>query len=177
LRSAIVAPATVTLPNPDPALPPIVVPVVATPVAALAPAGSPPLPVLPAAVPGAAPIPLYRPEVPTWSALPPAAAQLTLNALGTFHDRQGDQRLLNETGAFGAGWGRVYGKNVDQTWAGTVTPRLDGSLSGFQVGNDVYSSQTSNGQTQRTGFLSGIRVCRAMSMVSIKALKTSALAK
>ena len=41
-----------------------VVPVVATPVAALAPAGSPPLPVLPAAVPGASPIPLYRPEVP-----------------------------------------------------------------------------------------------------------------
>ncbi|MEO4015630.1 autotransporter outer membrane beta-barrel domain-containing protein, partial [Pseudomonas rossensis] len=155
LRSAVVAPATVTLPNPDPALPPIVVPVVATPVAALAPASSPPLPVLPAAVPGASPIPLYRPEVPTWSVLPPAAAQLTLNALGTFHDRQGDQRLLNETGAFGAGWGRVYGKNVDQTWAGTVTPRLDGSLSGFQVGNDVYSSQTSNGQTQRTGFFVG----------------------
>jgi outer membrane autotransporter protein len=155
LRSAVVAPATVTLPNPDPALPPIVVPVVATPVAALAPAGSPPLPVLPAAVPGASPIPLYRAEVPTWSVLPPAAAQLTLNALGTFHDRQGDQRLLNETGVFGAGWGRVYGKNVDQTWAGTVTPRLDGSLSGFQVGNDVYSSQTSNGQTQRTGFFVG----------------------
>ncbi|MHC8377386.1 autotransporter family protein [Pseudomonas sp. MDT1-16] len=155
LRSAVVAPATVTLPNPDPALPPIVVPVVASPVAALAPAGSPPLPVLPAAVPGASPIPLYRPEVPTWSVLPPAAAQLTLNALGTFHDRQGDQRLLNETGAFGAGWGRVYGKNVDQTWAGTVTPRLDGSLSGFQVGNDVYSSQTSNGQTQRIGFFVG----------------------
>ncbi|WP_309674500.1 autotransporter outer membrane beta-barrel domain-containing protein [Pseudomonas sp.] len=155
LRSAVVAPATVTLPNPDPALPPIVVPVVATPVAALAPVGSPPLPALPAAVPGASPIPLYRPEVPTWSVLPPAAAQLTLNALGTFHDRQGDQRLLNETGAFGAGWGRVYGKNVDQTWAGTVTPRLDGSLSGFQVGNDVYSSQNSNGQTQRTGFFVG----------------------
>lgn len=155
LRSAVVAPATVTLPNPDPALPPIVVPVVAMPVAALAPAGSPPLAVLPAAVPGASPIPLYRPEVPTWSVLPPAAAQLTLNALGTFHDRQGDQRLLNETGAFGAGWGRVYGKRVDQTWAGTVTPRLDGSLSGFQVGNDVYSSLTANGQTQRTGFFVG----------------------
>ena len=87
--------------------------------------------------------------------LPPAAAQLTLNALGTFHDRQGDQRLLSETGAFGAGWGRVYGKNLDQTWAGTVTPRLDGSLNGFQVGNDLYSSQTSGGQTQRVGFFVG----------------------
>ena len=155
LRSAVVAPQIMSVPNPDPTLPPILVPVVAAPVAAVAPAGSPPLPVLPAAVAGAAPIPLYRPEVPTWSVLPPAAAQLTLNALGTFHDRQGDQRLLTETGAFGAGWGRVYGKNLDQTWAGTVTPLLDASLSGFQVGNDLYSSLTPGGQTQRIGFFVG----------------------
>lgn len=122
LRSAVVAPQVISVPNPDPALPPILVPVVATPVAAAItpiasstgepgePAPNPALavlPVLPAAVPGAEPIPLYRPEVPTWSVLPPAAAQLTLNALGIFHDRQGDQRLLSETGAFGAGWGRV----------------------------------------------------------------------
>lgn len=170
LRSAVVAPQVISVPNPDPALPPILVPVVATPVAAaITPIASSPgipgepapnpaapaLPVLPAAVPGAEPIPLYRPEVPTWSVLPPAAAQLTLNALGTFHDRQGDQRLLSETGAFGAGWGRVYGKNLDQTWAGTVTPRLDGSLNGFQVGNDLYSLLTSGGQTQRLGFFVG----------------------
>ncbi|MBK5529587.1 autotransporter outer membrane beta-barrel domain-containing protein [Pseudomonas sp. TH06] len=164
LRSAVVAPQVVSVPNPDPTLPPILVPVVATPVAAAItpivatpgePAPAVSLPVLPAAVAGAAPIPLYRPEVPTWSVLPPAAAQLTLNALGTFHDRQGDQRLLSETGAFGAGWGRVYGKNLEQTWAGTVTPRLDGSLNGFQVGNDLYSAQTSGGQTQRVGFFVG----------------------
>ena len=125
--------------------------VVAGPIAA----PSPTLPALPVAVPGAAPIPLYRPEVPTWSVLPPAAAQLTLMALGTFHDRQGDQRLLTETGAFAAGWGRVYGKDLDQTWAGTVTPRLDGSIKGFQVGNDLSSSALSGGQTQRLGFFVG----------------------
>ena len=170
LRSAVVAPQVVSVPDPDPTQPPILVPVVATPVlAAITPlatsSGAPgtptpavisaTLPVLPAAMAGAAPIPLYRPEVPTWSVLPPAAAQLSLNALGTFHDRQGDQRLLTELGAFGAGWGRVYGKNLEQTWAGTVTPRLDGSLSGFQVGNDLYSSQTTGGQTQRVGFFVG----------------------
>ncbi|CAI8897212.1 MULTISPECIES: autotransporter family protein [Pseudomonas] len=125
--------------------------VVAGPIAA----PSPTLPVLPAAIPGAAPIPLYRPEVPTWSVLPPAAAQLTLMALGTFHDRQGDQHLLTENGAFGAGWGRVYGKDLEQTWAGTVTPRFDGSIKGFQVGNDLYSSPLSSGQTQRIGFFVG----------------------
>ncbi|ROM69961.1 autotransporter outer membrane beta-barrel domain-containing protein [Pseudomonas brassicacearum] len=125
--------------------------VVAGPLAA----PDPTLPPLPVPVPGAAPIPLYRPEVPTWSVLPPAAAQLTLMALGTFHDRQGDQRLLTETGAFGAGWGRVYGKDLDQTWAGTVTPRFDGSIKGFQVGNDLYGSTLSGGQTQRIGFFVG----------------------
>ncbi|WP_248914843.1 autotransporter outer membrane beta-barrel domain-containing protein [Pseudomonas moorei] len=149
LRSSVVAAPLVAEPNPDPALPPILVPLVATPVAA---AGSPPLPI---AQPGAAAIPLYRAEVPVWSVLPPAAAQLALTALGTFHDRQGDQRLLSETGAFGAGWGRVYGKDVDQTWGGTVTPRLDGSLDGFQVGNDLYSSLTSGGHAQRSGFFVG----------------------
>ncbi|UQI28640.1 autotransporter outer membrane beta-barrel domain-containing protein [Pseudomonas bijieensis] len=132
---------------------------VAAPIPTAPPApGAPPvptLPPLPTAVPGAAPIPLYRPEVPTWSVLPPAAAQLTLMALGTFHDRQGDQRLLTETGAFGAGWGRVYGKDLEQTWAGTVTPRFDGSIKGFQVGNDLYSSLLSGGQTQRIGFFVG----------------------
>jgi outer membrane autotransporter protein len=149
LRSSVVVPPLVLVANPDPTLPPILVPLVAAPVAA---AGTPPLPV---AQPGAAPVPLYRPEVPTWSVLPPAAAQLTLTALGTFHDRQGDQRLLSETGVFSAGWGRVYGKNFDQTWAGTVTPRLDGSLNGFQVGNDLFASQTAGGQTQRSGFFVG----------------------
>ena len=134
LRSAIVAPQDPGVSAPLPA------------------AGTP---LLPAAVAGAAPIVLYRPEVPVWSVLPPAAAQLTRAALGTFHDRQGEQRLLSEAGRFSAGWGRVYGKNFDQTWAGTVTPRLDGSLNGFQVGNDLFSSPTSAGQTQRTGMFVG----------------------
>jgi len=165
LRSSVVAPPVVAVANPDPALPPTLEPIVAVPVAApvvvaTGVQGSEGVvtleaPVLPAAVPGAKPIPLYREAVPAWSVVPPAAAQLTLTALGTFHDRQGDQRLLTETGALSAGWGRVYGKNLDQTWAGTVTPRLDGSLNGFQVGNDLFSSQLAGGQTQRSGFFIG----------------------
>ncbi|WP_223534002.1 autotransporter outer membrane beta-barrel domain-containing protein [Pseudomonas sp. GL-B-16] len=165
LRSSVVAPPVVAVTNPDPVLPPTLVPIVAVPVAAPvvvanAVQGAEAVvtveaPVLPAAVPGAAPIPLYREAVPTWSVMPPAAAQLSLTALGTFHDRQGDQRLLTQTGALSAGWGRVYGKNLEQTWAGTVTPRLDGSLNGFQVGNDLFSSELAGGQTQRSGFFIG----------------------
>jgi len=165
LRSSVVAPPLVAVANPDPALPPTLEPSVAVPVAAPVVVTSTVngaeevvtvvAPVLPAAVAGAAPIPLYREAVPTWAVVPPAAAQLSLTALGTFHDRQGDQRLLTETGALGAGWGRVYGKNLEQTWAGTVTPKLDGSLNGFQVGHDLFGSQLASGQTQRSGFFIG----------------------
>lgn len=162
LRSSVVAPPVVAVASPDPALPPTLVPIVAVPVAAPVVVATTAegvatveVPVLPTAVPGAAPIPLYREAVPTWSVVPPAAAQLGLTALGTFHDRQGDQRLLTQTGALSAGWGRVYGKNLEQTWAGTVTPRLDGSLNGFQVGNDLFGSELAGGQTQRSGFFIG----------------------
>jgi outer membrane autotransporter protein len=162
LRSSVVAPPVVAVANPDPALPPTLEPVVAVPVAApvvTAVGGdgvaTVEVPVLPAAVPGAAPIPLYREAVPTWSVVPPAAALLSLSALGTFHDRQGDQRLLTQTGTLSAGWGRAYGKNLEQTWAGTVTPKLNGSLNGFQVGNDLFASQLAGGQTQRSGFFIG----------------------
>ena len=110
---------------------------------------------MPVVLPGMRPIPLYRPEVPVWSALQPAANLLTLSALGTFHERQGEQRLLTEHGAFGAGWGRVYGKQLDQTWAGTVNPHLDGSLKGFQVGNDLYGTEAASGMSQRVGFFVG----------------------
>jgi outer membrane autotransporter protein len=139
----------VVVANPDPALPAILVPLVAAPVAALG------APALPTVAPGAAPVALYRAEVPVWSVIPPAAARLALDTLGTFHDRQGDQRLLTETGALAAGWGRVYGKHFEQSWHGTVTPKFDGSLTGYQVGNDLFGSLLDGGQTQRSGFFVG----------------------
>ncbi|MCX7079206.1 MAG: autotransporter outer membrane beta-barrel domain-containing protein [Pseudomonas sp.] len=110
---------------------------------------------LPTAVAGADPIPLYRLEVPVYSVVIPAAQVMTLQALGTFHDRQGEQSLLTETGAFPAGWGRFYGSNFQKSWSGTVTPSFDGSIQGFQIGHDLYASETSGGQIQRLGFFVG----------------------
>lgn len=123
--------------------------------AAVAPVAAIGTPALPAAVAGAAPIPLYRLEVPNYAVVPPAAAVLTLSALGTFHDRQGEQSLLTETGAVPAGWGRAYGNDFKQSWSGTVDPSLDASLTGFQVGNDLYASQTGGGHVQRVGLFVG----------------------
>lgn len=112
-------------------------------------------PPLPTATAGADPIPLYRLEVPVYSVVIPAAQVMTLHALGTFHDRQGEQSLLTETGAVPAGWARVYGSDFQKSWSGTVTPRFDGSLKGYQIGHDLYASQTSGGHIQRSGFFVG----------------------
>ncbi|WP_219060151.1 autotransporter outer membrane beta-barrel domain-containing protein [Pseudomonas sp. UMAB-08] len=146
LRSAVVA-----LPSPveQPVSPTTAQPAAVAPVAAI---GTPALPV---AIAGASPIPLYRLEVPNYAVVTPAAAVLTLAALGTFHDRQGEQSLLRETGAVPAGWGRVYGRDFKQSWAGTVAPGLDATLSGYQVGHDLYAMQTRDGHVQRLGVFIG----------------------
>ncbi|MFS2126961.1 autotransporter outer membrane beta-barrel domain-containing protein, partial [Pseudomonas sp. Pseusp97] len=113
--------------------------------------GTPPLP-----TPGAGEtIVLYRPEVPVYSAVPPAASLLVMNAIGTFHERQGEQSLLGETGALPAGWVRGMGQSLRQSWSGTVSPRFDGNLNGFQVGHDLFGLDMGNGYSQRAGLFLG----------------------
>ncbi|WP_137805509.1 autotransporter outer membrane beta-barrel domain-containing protein [Pseudomonas sp. G(2018)] len=164
LRSAVVAP---PLPGPitelpgveDPAvpLPGVEDPPVPLPGIIEDPGGAilPIIPELPTIEPGKPPIPLYRQEVAVYSALLPAVNQMVLAALGTFHERQGDQNQQHQDGALPAGWGRVYAGNSRQSIAGTVNPRLDGSGSGYQVGSDLYGWTTDDGQTQKVGVLVG----------------------
>jgi outer membrane autotransporter protein len=140
------------VPLPEPEHPPVPLPGVI-----LDPGGTilPTLPDLPETEPGKPPIPIYRPEVPVYSALLPAVKQMTLAALGTFHERQGDQNQQHQTGTMAAGWGRFYASNSRQTFAGTVNPRLDGSTTGYQVGSDLYGWTTADEQTQKIGFFVG----------------------
>ncbi|WP_434676749.1 autotransporter outer membrane beta-barrel domain-containing protein [Pseudomonas sp. D4-18] len=127
-------------PQPEP-----VQPAASLPVPAI---GTPPLP---AAAFGAEPVPLYRLEVPTYAVMQPAAAILTLASLGTFHERQGDQSLLTETGAAPAGWARLLGDEIRQRWSGTVSPKLDATVDGYQIGHDLYARRDDSGQLQRGG--------------------------
>lgn len=112
-------------------------------------------PAVPQATPGADPIPLYRLEVPVYSVIVPAAQMMALSALGTFHDRQGEQSLLTETGGVPAGWARLYGSDMRKTWSGTASPRFDGSSQGYQIGHDLYASTSDSGLLQRFGFFVG----------------------
>lgn len=108
-------------------------------------------PALPAPVQGAAPVPLYRQEVPNYSVVPPAVSVMLSTTLGTFHDRQGDQSLLDDTGVVPAGWARMLSNDLRQSWSGTVDPRLDASIRGYQVGHDLYAAQTAAGSNHRMG--------------------------
>ncbi|WP_342307745.1 autotransporter outer membrane beta-barrel domain-containing protein [Pseudomonas fluorescens] len=104
--------------------------------------------------PGITPIPIYRPEVPIYAALFPATQQVVQAMLSTFHERMGDQRP-QQVDASTAGWGRVYGNSGRQSFAGAVSPTLNSSVTGFQVGSDVYTHTHDNGQVQHAGFFVG----------------------
>ncbi|AZE55550.1 Outer membrane autotransporter barrel [Pseudomonas synxantha] len=100
-------------------------------------------------------IPIYRPEASLYASQFPAAQQIVRGMLGTYHERMGDQSRQQQTGTLPAGWGRVYGNSSRQSFTGTVSPNLDGSLTGFQAGTDVFAGSLDNGLLQRLGFFVG----------------------
>ena len=98
-------------PPSDPAVPDV-------PVAggALPGTGTPP-------TPGARPaegavVPLYRVETAAYAVVPPLLRETSLASLGTFHERQGEQRLLYNQGAFRTAWGRLVGQSSEIHWKG-----------------------------------------------------------
>jgi outer membrane autotransporter protein len=119
----------------------------------IAAAGSPPLPAPPP--PGSAPIPLYRPEVALYAAIPMVVRQIGIQQIDNFHDRQGDQSLLTETGALPAAWGRVWGGHSVSSQDGAANPEFDGSIFGAQVGHDLYSDGTASGHRNHYGLFVG----------------------
>ncbi|MBA1228788.1 autotransporter domain-containing protein [Pseudomonas viridiflava] len=150
-------PTVPTPPEPEPPVPPLE-PKPAPPTIAPAPQPAATLPVaaigtppLPQPVRGAAPIALYRQEVPNHVVVAPAAAILGLSSLGSFHERQGDQSLLTQKGRATAGWARVFGSDLRQRWSGTVSPSLDASLAGYQIGHDLFTWQPGADATHRIG--------------------------
>ncbi|WP_207001740.1 autotransporter family protein [Trinickia mobilis] len=110
-------------------------------------------PSLPAA--GSDPIALYRDEVPLYAEAPSVARQLGILQIDTFHDRQGEQGLLTETGSVPAAWSRVWGGHAEFSQSGDVNPSFDGSVWGMQVGQDLYADNGTNGQRNHYGFLIG----------------------
>lgn len=120
-------------------------------VAALAQATSAPT----ASRSASAPAPVYRPEAPVYAAIPMVARQIGIQQIDTFHDRQGEQSLLNESGTLPAAWGRVWGGHTVQSQDGALNPEFDGSLYGAQAGHDIYADSTPGGHRNHYGFFVG----------------------
>lgn len=137
-------------PEPEPPPPPAEPPPVAAPIIDT----PPPVPTAVAAVPGplatpptpgarpaqGAIVPLYRFETGLYAALPPLLAETSLASLGTFHERQGEQRLLAGQGGLQAGWVRLVGQSHEQHWEGDAQPGFDGDIQGIQAGLDLYAN-------------------------------------
>ncbi|MEZ0604008.1 autotransporter outer membrane beta-barrel domain-containing protein [Paraburkholderia sp. IW21] len=133
-----------------PGEPELPVVVAGVPVAA---AGTPPLPAAPPA--GSAATPLYRVEVPVYAAAPGVARELGLMQIDTFHDRQGDQALLNDSGKLPAAWGRVWGGHSVSGQDGAASPQFDGSVYGIEAGQDLYADHGASGQRNHYGLFVG----------------------
>ncbi|NYI01145.1 autotransporter outer membrane beta-barrel domain-containing protein [Cupriavidus plantarum] len=131
------------------------------PGAPIAAPGTPPLPVVPA---GSGPVPLYRAEVPVYAEVPAVARELGIQQIGTFHDRQGQQSLLDVRASgmpdvpsppvsrnLPASWARIWGGRAQQGQRGDVTPAFDGTMTGFQLGQDVYADADSSGHRNHYG--------------------------
>src|SRR5882672_5758065 len=122
LRSALLVP----VPPPSSGAPPV-------------PEPPQPLP-LPAAPPaGFTVVQLIRPEVAVHSVVPDLTRTLGLLALGTFHERRGDQALLDTVPA---AWGRVFGQHDKEQYSGGVRPDFSGNFAGFQAGFDAWRFET-----------------------------------
>ncbi|MFL9584254.1 autotransporter domain-containing protein [Stenotrophomonas sp. AB1(2024)] len=133
-------------PPPEPAAPP--------PVPAPQDDVPPPVPTEAAAVPGplavpptpdarpseAAIVPLYRLETGLYSVVPPLLREASLASLGTFHERQGEQRILAGQGGVRAAWARLVGQSHEQYWEGDAQPGFDGDIQGVQAGLDLYAN-------------------------------------
>ncbi|MBK5122016.1 autotransporter domain-containing protein [Burkholderia sp. R-69980] len=115
--------------------------------------GTPPLPAAPPA--GSAATPLYRVEVPVYAAAPGVARELGLMQIDTFHDRQGDQALLNDSGKLPAAWGRAWGGHSVLSQDGAASPQFDGSVYGIQAGQDLYADRSASGQRNHYGLFVG----------------------
>ena len=97
------------------------------------------------------PPPLYRPEVSIFSAMPGLARQQELTTLGTFHERNGDQRLAANAGPRTAAWGRLFGEQMEQSHSGLVGASFDGSTGGLQSGVDAMQWVNASGHQDRLG--------------------------
>lgn len=94
-------------------------------------------------------------EVPVYAEVPVIAREITIQQIGTFHERQGEQMLLTENGTLPAAWARAWGGHATLRNSGAADPKFSGGIGGVQVGHDLYADTTTNGHRNHYGFFFG----------------------
>ena len=102
-------------------------------------------------IPPLGPPPNYRPEVSIYAAIPGTLRQQELTALGTFHDRSGDQRLAASAGERTGAWGRLFGQHMEQSHWSHTGSTFEGDTGGLQSGLDAMQWTSASGHQDRFG--------------------------
>ena len=105
------------------------------------------------AVPGAAPVRIYRPEIPLYAQAKSLARVTSLQEIGSYHKRRGEQRSWFD--GVNDDWIRVHHMRADYNWTGDVYNRFDGDITGFQVGTNLWSGPTCTGGAREMGLFGG----------------------
>ncbi|WP_043195739.1 autotransporter outer membrane beta-barrel domain-containing protein [Bordetella bronchiseptica] len=120
----------------------------------------------PAEVPGGGPggapepefIPFYRPEVALYAGAPMLMRAVGLQALGTYHERTGEQGLMTRDDpdpVRRGAWTRAFGRTFERSGSGDVDPRFDGHVAGLQAGVDLYARRSDQGHADLAGVFGG----------------------
>ncbi|KDD42461.1 autotransporter outer membrane beta-barrel domain-containing protein [Bordetella bronchiseptica] len=120
----------------------------------------------PAEVPGGGPggapepefIPFYRPEVALYAGAPMLMRAVGLQALGTYHERTGEQGLMTRDDpdpVRRGAWTRAFGRTFERSGSGDVDPRFDGHVAGLQAGVDLYARRSDKGHADLAGVFGG----------------------
>ena len=138
-------------PEPAPAPPPVdtEVPTVPTAGGSLPGTGTAPtVDARPAAANSEGVVPLYRVETAAYAVVPPLLRETSLASLGTFHERQGEQRLLYRQGSLRTAWGRMLGQSSEIRWKGDARTGFDGDVLGLQAGLDLWAGARADHRNQ-----------------------------
>jgi autotransporter family porin len=110
-------------------------------------------------------VPIFRPAAALYMTAAPAARAATMLTLGTFHERQGDQFLLDRkdagdppgfTTVFDGSlapvvWGRVFGEEATRDGSGPLNASFKGDIVGGQLGLDLAQFHLQPGDTDHVG--------------------------
>ncbi|TLM78183.1 autotransporter outer membrane beta-barrel domain-containing protein [Microbulbifer harenosus] len=102
---------------------------------------------------GSAPVPIYRPEIPLYAQAKSLARLTSLQEIGSYHKRRGEQRSWFD--GLNQDWLRVHHLNADYNWTGDVSNRFDGNITGVQLGTNLWSGPTCTGGAREMGLFIG----------------------